>query len=121
MTEEASGATTPPSGQGADDALNRLSADTAAFVRQEITRLRGEVIESARRAGWGTVALGAAGVCGVLALHAGSLTALRALEAVLPRGAAALVLTTVYAGAAGSAGAYGVSRLRAAGLIPRES
>lgn len=115
MTDETTGRH-----RGADNAARRLSEDTALFVREEVARLRGEVLDSARRAGLGTAALAAAGVCGVLALHAGSVTALRALEAMLPSGRAALVLTTIYATAAGVLTVYGLSRLRAAGLLPRQ-
>lgn len=116
MTEETTG-----TGQrrGADEAARRLSEDTALFVREEIARLRGEVMASARRAGVGTVALSAAGIFAVLALHAGSMTALRALEAVMPPGRAALVLTGLYLGTAGALAGYGLTKLRAAGLLPQ--
>lgn len=104
--------------RGADDAVRRLSEDTALFVREEIARLRGELLESARRAGLGTAALAAAGVCGVLAMHTGSVTALRALETMFPPGRAALVLTMIYVAAGGAMTIYGLNKLRTAGLLP---
>jgi hypothetical protein len=111
--------TTPeePRPQGArrlGDAAARLREDTAELVRQELREVRDELADTMRRAGVGGAALAGAGALGLLAAVAAHQTALRALESVLPRPAAAAVLGLGYAAGAAGLAVYGAERLRAA-------
>ena len=99
------------------DAAGRLTRDTAELIREEVARSRAELMATLRRAGVGAALLGGAAVCGLLAVEYGAVTALRTLESVLPRPAAAVVLTVGYGAAGGALAAVGVQRLREAGII----
>lgn len=69
---------------------------------------------SLRRFGAGGALFTGAGVCGILALWAAHETALRALEAVMPRGRAAAVLTCAYGSAAAALSLAACNRVNAA-------
>ncbi|WP_306187293.1 MULTISPECIES: phage holin family protein [unclassified Streptomyces] len=85
------------SGAGrASDAASRLGQDLAEVARREVRALRDDLMAGLRRFGVGGALFAGAGVCGLLALCSAHETALRGLEAVMPRGRAAAVLTCVY-------------------------
>ncbi|WP_157545369.1 phage holin family protein [Microtetraspora fusca] len=107
--------------QAEEDAASRLAADAAGLVREEITRLRAELATDMRRAGVGGGLLAAGGVFGLLALHAGSVALLRALESVMPPRRAALVLATGYLTAGAALTLLGVGRLRETGVVTRRA
>ncbi|MEU6096922.1 phage holin family protein [Streptomyces sp. NPDC047079] len=95
------------------DAAARLAQDTAQLVRHEILAVQSEVRAAVRRIGAGGALLGAAGVCGVLALWSAHETALRALESKLPGPRASAVLGCAYAAGAVALGAAARDRVRA--------
>lgn len=104
------------------DLLRQLAADSAELVRRELDLARRELADSARRSATGAALLGGAGLCAGLAVHAGTVGALRALERVLPEPLAGAALGGAYATAAGALAAAGLSRLRADGsLIPERT
>lgn len=80
-----------------DDAAARLARDTAQMARHELLVLESEARAALRRIGAGGVLLGAAGVCGVLALWSAHETLLRSLEPVLPGARAPALLGGMYA------------------------
>ncbi|WP_329140799.1 phage holin family protein [Streptomyces sp. NBC_00670] len=91
-------------GSGVGDAATRLAQDTADLARREVRAIQDEALAGLRRFGTAGVLFAGAGVCGVLTLAAAHQTLLRATESVLPRTAAAAVLTCAYAtGGAGLA------------------
>ncbi|GAA3039164.1 phage holin family protein [Streptomyces glomeratus] len=95
------------------DAAARLAQDTAQLVRHEILAAQSEVRAALRRIGAGGALLGAAGVCGVLALWSAHETALRALESKLPGPRASALLGCVYVAGAVALGAAARDRVRA--------
>lgn len=97
---------------------DRLARDMSELARQELARLRAELVGSARRAGLGAGLLAVAGVAGVLGVASGSTAMLRLLESALSRRAAAVVLTGGYLAAAGVLTVVGLRRLRSAAGMP---
>jgi Putative Actinobacterial Holin-X, holin superfamily III len=93
----------------------RLAADAAEVVGEEVRKIRQQLINAVRPAGAGFVLLAAAGGCLVLGAGAASTTMLRMLEAFLPRRLAAASLTSGYLVAAAFLGRLGLAQLRAAG------
>lgn len=98
----------------AGDAASRLTRDTAELIRAELDRARDELIATARRTGVATAMLGSGGVCGVLALATGTTAMLRLFEKAMPPTRAAILLSTLYAGAGAGLAVAGVRRLQAA-------
>jgi hypothetical protein len=96
------------------DAAARLAQDTAQLARHEILAVQSEVRAALRRMGAGGALLGAAGVCGLLALWSAHETALRALERALPGARAPAVLGCLYATGAAALGLAARDRVRAA-------
>ncbi|MEO3780174.1 phage holin family protein [Micromonospora sp. B11E3] len=96
-------------------ATDRLAQDVAAVVREEVRAVRAQLTDAARPAGLAFLLLAAAGGCAVLGVGAASTTALRALEAFLPRRLAAAGLTAGYLTAAVVLAGMGLDQLRAAG------
>lgn len=94
------------------DAAARLAQDTAQLVRHEILAVQGEIRAALRRIGAGGALLGAAGVCGGLALWSAHETALRVLETKLPGPRASAVLGCAYAAGAVALGAAARDRVR---------
>ncbi|MFC7482979.1 phage holin family protein [Luedemannella flava] len=64
--------------------VERLAQDMAAVVHDEVAKVRADVGGILRRGGTGALLLGAAGVCGILALGSAATTILRTADAVLP-------------------------------------
>ena len=108
-----------PGGDGVRGAADRtpgdrLARDLADLTRQEMTRLRGELFGSARRAALGTGLLAAAGIAAILGIGAGSALLRRTLEARMPAGRAAALLAVGYLGTAVLLAGAGAVRLHAA-------
>jgi hypothetical protein len=85
---------------GARDAAARLGQDTADLVRAEVQRRRDDLMATVWRSSTALALFGGAAGCGLLAVGMGEVTLLRGLEKVMPRGRAALVLTTFHAASA---------------------
>lgn len=102
------------SGIGTSDVTERLARDTATLVREQLSRVSKELTGSARQLEGGTILLGAAGSCGLLALFAAHQTAVRALETFMPRPVATGILATGYAASAGLLATAGLERVRKA-------
>ncbi|OKI50438.1 phage holin family protein [Micromonospora sp. CB01531] len=113
MSDTVGGRAGGPAGRGAP--AERLAADVADVVREEVRAVRAQLTDAARPAGVGFLLLAAAGGCVVLGIGAASTTTLRMLEAVLPRRMAAAGLTAGYLAAAVFLGGLGLQRLRTAG------
>ncbi|MET7969374.1 phage holin family protein [Micromonospora sp. NPDC005305] len=113
MTEEA--ADLPGRARATASPTDRLAADVADVVREEVREVRQQLADAALPAGVGLALLATAGGCLVLGVGAASTTALRMLESFLPRRLAASGLTAGYLVAAAVLGRMGLEQLRAAG------
>ena len=96
------------------DATERLTRDVVALARQQVQRLRGELMESGRQLGGGTVLLAGAGALGLMAAVSAHQTALRALEALVPRPLAAGILAAAYGSGGAALAIAGMERVRTA-------
>ncbi|MEU0600174.1 phage holin family protein [Streptomyces sp. NPDC006393] len=96
------------------DAASRLGQDVAELVRREVRAMRHDFMAGLRRFGAGGALFAGAGVCGLLALCSAHETALRGLEAVMPRVRAAAVLTGVYGCGAAALALAACNRMNAA-------
>ncbi|MBX6355210.1 MAG: phage holin family protein [Micromonosporaceae bacterium] len=81
-----------------DDLGRRLANDMLEVGRQELARLREDLVGQPRPALTGLVLVAAAAGSAVMAAASATAAALRLLELVLPRRLAALALTAGYAG-----------------------
>lgn len=103
-----------PREQSVGDLLKQLSQQTSTLVRQELDLAKAEMTEKGKKAGKGAGIIGAAGILGLLAL--GSFTAF--LIALLSTGMktwiAALIVTILYAAAAGVAAMTGKNKVQEA-------
>ena len=105
-------------GQLVDD----LTSDTARLVRDELRKGQQELLAKVREASRGAAMLGGAGVLGALAAGTSAALLVRTLGTFLPKPAAALVATTLYAGGAAALGAVGLEELKKVGpLLPEET
>ncbi|MEV1145259.1 phage holin family protein [Micromonospora sp. NPDC049799] len=93
----------------------RLAADVAEVVREEVREVRTQLMRAAGPTGVGLALLATAGGCLVLGAGAASTTVLRLLETFLPRRLATAGLTGGYLVAAIVLGRAGMEQLRAAG------
>jgi hypothetical protein len=94
------------------DLVDQLSEDVRGLVRAEVSVVRAELEEKARRLAVGAGLLAAAGVFGLIALGAATATAIIALANVLPTWLAALIVTLVAVLLAAVALLAGVKMLR---------
>jgi len=96
--------------------VNRLASDLTALVRQEFELLRSEMAEelsrSGRRAGQGAGMLGAAAVCGLMALVCLSATLVLVLALAFPAWVAALIVTFAYGAVAGVLAVEGKRKIK---------
>jgi hypothetical protein len=111
MSEDSSGG----GRSGSDDLGQRLARDVLDVGRQELVKLREDLVGQLRPATTGLVLLAGAGVGGVLAVAAATTASLRLLELVLPRRLAALALTGGYAAGSALLLRLGLQQLTAAG------
>jgi hypothetical protein len=101
--------------RGGDDLGQRLAQDVLEVGRQELARLREDLVGQVRPATTGLVLLAGAAVGAVLALAAATTASLRLLELVLPRRLAALALTGGCAAGSALLLRLGLEQLNAAG------
>ncbi|MBO0871079.1 MAG: phage holin family protein [Micromonosporaceae bacterium] len=101
---------------GRRDDLGRLLAEDVLEVgRQELVRLREDLVGQVRPATTGILMLAAGGAGAMLALGVATTAALRLLELVLPRRIAALALTGGYLAGSAVLVRLGLDKLSAAG------
>jgi uncharacterized membrane protein YqjE len=108
-------------GQGTDlrdnsigDLLKQLSEETSTLVRQELALARAELEQQGKRAGMGAGLLGGAGVAGLLTLGALTATLIGVLDTAMAFWLAALIVTVVWAAAAGVFALQGKSKIQQA-------
>ena len=98
--------------KGVGELIGEIAEDLSTLVRQEIALAKAEVKQEAGKAGGAAGMLGGAGVAGLLVAVFASLTLMFALDALMPIGWAALIVTLILA----AVGAYlyttGRARLR---------
>jgi MFS family permease len=83
------------------DLLKQLSQETSTLVRQELDLAKAEMTEKGKKAGKGAGMFGGAGVAGLMALFALTLTAIFALDRAMDGWLAALIVTAVWGAIAG--------------------
>jgi uncharacterized membrane protein YqjE len=76
--------------------LKQLSQETSTLVRQELDLAKAEMTEKGKKAGQGAGMFGGAGVAGLMALFALTLTAIFALDRAMDGWLAALIVTAVW-------------------------
>jgi hypothetical protein len=99
----------PPETKGIGELIGEIAEDLSTLVRQEIALAKAELKQEAGKAGGAAGMFGGAGVAGLLVAVFASLTLMFALDAVMPIGWAALIVTLIWA----AAGAYLYSQGRA--------
>jgi len=95
----------PPEAQtqkGVGELIGEIASDMSTLVRQEIALAKAEVKQEAGKAGGAAGMFGGAGVAGLLVAIFGSLTLMFALDALMPIGWAAFIVTALW-GVAGFA------------------
>jgi uncharacterized membrane protein YqjE len=92
--------------------IKQLSEQTSTLVRQELDLAKAELAEKGKTAGAGAGMLGGAGVAGLLALGALTATLILLLAEAMDAWVAALILTAIWAGAAGILALLGRDRVR---------
>lgn len=106
---------------GPREAAARLGQDTADLVRAEVQRRRDDLVATAWRSSTSIALFGGAALCGVLAMASAEATMLRAMEKVMPRGRAALVLTLVQSAGALGLALAGRNAMQQAGAAAKET
>ncbi|HEU0130473.1 MAG TPA: phage holin family protein [Mycobacteriales bacterium] len=87
----------PPGQRGVGELIGEIASDLSALVRQEIALAKAEVKQEAGKAGGAAGMFGGAGVAGLLVAIFGTLTLMFALDALMPIGWAALIVTVLWA------------------------
>lgn len=94
--------------------LKQLSEQTSTLVRQELDLAKAEMTQKGKRAGLGAGMFGAAGVLGLLALGALTACLIALLATAMKVWIAALIVTVVYAAAAGVVALAGKNKVQEA-------
>jgi uncharacterized membrane protein YqjE len=92
--------------------IKQLSEQSSMLVHQELELAKAELSEKGKRAGIGAGMFGAAGVAGLLALGALTACLILLLDKGMDTWVAALIVTAVYAAAAGILALIGRDRMR---------
>jgi Putative Actinobacterial Holin-X, holin superfamily III len=100
--------------RSAPELVKQLSEQTGALVRQELQLAKLELTEKAKRAGIGGGMFGAAGTLGFYAFGALTACLVLALSLAVTGWLAALIVTVVYAAAAGVLAMLGKRKVQAA-------
>jgi uncharacterized membrane protein YqjE len=100
--------------QSTADLLKRLSQETATLVRQELELARAELTEKGKQAGKGAGMFGGAGVGGLMALFALTLTVIFVLDTFMKGWLAALIVTLVWGAIAAVLALQGRNRIQEA-------
>lgn len=95
--------------------LKQLSQETTTLVKQELELAKAEMAEKGKQAGTGVGLFGGAGVTGLLALIALTLTLIYALGTAMEDWIAALVVTVLWAAVAGVLALTGKKKVQEAG------
>lgn len=82
--------------KGVGELIGEIAADLSTLVRQEIELAKAEVKQEAGKAGGAAGMFGGAGVAGLLVAIFASLTLMFALDALMPIGWAALIVTVLW-------------------------
>lgn len=98
-----------------------IADDTKHLLTKEIELARHEIVEAVLAKAKAAAALAVAGFIGVFVLVFGGLTAVAALDNVLPPWGSRLVVTGVFALLAIVAVLFGIARLKKPGLVPEET
>jgi hypothetical protein len=85
-----------PEQRGVGELLGEIATDLSTLVRQEIELAKAEVKQEAGKAGGAAGMFGGAGLAGMLVAIFASLTLMFALDAVMPIGWAAFVVTVLW-------------------------
>lgn len=99
-------------GTSTGNLVKQLSEQTSTLVRQELDLAKAELTEKGKTAGVGAGMLGGAGVAGLLALGALTATLILVLAEAMDAWVAALLVTVVWAAAAGVLALAGRGRVR---------
>jgi hypothetical protein len=97
--------------QGMGELFKQLSDDLSTLVRQELKLAQAEMTEKGKKAGVGIGMFGGAGIVGLLALGALTTCLIAALSTGMEVWIAALIVTVVYAAAAGGLAMRGRDRV----------
>jgi len=95
--------------------LRQLSEETTTLVKQELELAKAEMAEKGKQAGTGVGLFGGAGVTGLLALIALTLTLIYALGTAMEDWIAALIVTALWAAVAGVLALTGKKKVQEAG------
>jgi uncharacterized membrane protein YqjE len=106
--------TTDQREQSVGELLKQLSQETTTLVRKELELAKAEVAEKGKQAGVGAGMFGGAGVAGLMALFALTLTAIFALDTFMKGWLAALIVTLVWGAIAGVLALLGRNRIKEA-------
>jgi hypothetical protein len=107
------GAATPNDDRSLAELTKQLSDQASTLARKEVELAKAEMAIKAKRLGIGAGAFGAAGLVGLFALGALTATAILALATAMEPWLAALIVTAIYAVAAGVLALVGRSRVEA--------
>lgn len=97
--------------QGMGELFKQLSDDLSTLVRQELKLAQAEMTRKGKKAGVGIGMFGGAGIVGLLALGAFTTCLIAALSTGMEVWIAALIVTVVYAAAAGGLAMSGRDRV----------
>jgi uncharacterized membrane protein YqjE len=97
--------------QGMGELFKHLSDDLSTLVRQELKLAQAEMTDKGKKAGIGAGLMGAAGLIGLLALATLTACVIAALATGMVVWLAALIVTVVYAAAAGALALIGKNRV----------
>jgi uncharacterized membrane protein YqjE len=97
--------------------VKQLAEQTSELVRKEVELAKAELGEKAKTAGQGAGMLGGAGIAGLFALATLTAAVIMLLAEAMDAWAAALIVTVVYAAAAGALALIGRERVKE-GLPP---
>jgi hypothetical protein len=103
---------TAPDHASTAELLGQLSEQLSTLVRQEVRNAQEEMANKARQAEKGAALLGAAGICGAMAVGTGAAFVVRLFDRVLPPRVAALGATAALGAAAAALAAGGLEELR---------
>ncbi len=112
MAEQRIDLDAPQEQRGIGELIGEITEDLSTLVRQEIALAKAELKQEAGKAGGAAGMFGGAGVAGLLVAVFGSLTLMFALDALMPIGWAALIVTLIWAGAGAYLYTQGRTKLR---------
>jgi uncharacterized membrane protein YqjE len=104
------------------DLVKDLSQQASTLVRQELQLAKTEMAEKGKQAGLGAAAFAAAAVAGLITLGTFTAFLVLVLDGPLPKWAAALLVTVLWALAAGALALWGRRELRELGTpVPEKT